>query len=70
MKIISALIAKIHHYLITSTRHGAPNDVLVVLVGKVVAAQLDAELLELFAEGDMMQHIRGQVVGKELLLVV
>ena len=70
MKIFSALIAKIHHYLKTSTWHGTPNDVLVVLVGKVVAAQLDAELIELFAEGDMMQHIRRQVVGKEFLRIV
>ena len=43
---------------------------MVVLVGKVVAAQLDAELLELLAEGDVVQHIRRQVVGEELLFVI
>ena len=66
----SRLIPKLPHHLKTPPWHGTPNDVLVVLVGEVVAAQLDAEFLELFAESDMMQHIRRQVVGKELLFVI
>ena len=66
----SKLKPKLPHHLKTPPWHGAPNDVLVVLVGEVVAAQLDAELLQLLAKGNMMQHIRRKVVGKELLFVV
>ena len=58
------------HHLKTPPWHGAPDDILVVFVGEVVAAQLDAELLELLAEGDVMKHIRRKVVGKKLLLAV
>jgi len=58
------------HHLKTPTRHGTPNDILVVRVEEVVTAQLDAELLELLAYGDMVQHVGGQVVSEELLRVV
>lgn len=58
------------HHLKTPTRHSPPNDILVVRVEEVVAAQLDAELLELLAYGDMVQHVGGQVVSEKLLGVV
>ncbi len=45
----SKLKPNLPHHLKTPPRHSPPNDILVVLVEKVVATQLDAELLELLA---------------------
>ena len=65
---INYLVLVFNHHLKAPAWHGTPNDVLVVLVSEVVATQLDTEVFKLLAEGDMVQHIRWQVVCRVLLL--
>lgn len=49
MLFLLVLIPELSHHLKTPSWHRSPDDVLIVLVGEVVAAQLNSELLQLFA---------------------
>ena len=51
------LILILHQNLKAPTWHGAPDDVLVVGVEQIVAAQFEAELVDLLANGDVMQGV-------------